>query len=292
MYKYKFSSQLRFCRPSVLQQCSCKLSKQTDPNLPEKIEKSSSDLKLKEKISKAVTKEDMQWRTPWHQKEGEYYSFLRTFYKEDNNRSLLQKLQAPIDLSPSTIKKWWAKKKEQRDIIFQSYIPERNQVLGNELATAHFIVHRGGSVKFFNEDKWIKANEHNEYSLPRFYEEGMVLQAIDCTDMNLYYEGLVNLKDLKGVEWLSLNGCEKMDDWCIDRISNIFSHSLLYLDLRNCPNITYRGLGALYKMRNLKILYLDDFYKSTTYELTCLMLQEVKPDLDIKSDPVNFDISN
>lgn len=276
----------------LLQHCKlCSSQNINEGNSSKNLQKKEDTKIVPETLDqKHVSKEDMKWRTSWHQKEGEYYSFLKVFYKEDNNRSVLQRLQAPIDLSPTSIKKWWARKNEERDTILQTYIPQRNQVLGNELAAAHFIVHRGGSVKFFNEDKWIKADENNEYSLPRFYEEGKVLEAIDCTDMNLIYEGLQNLRDLKRVEWLSLNGCEKIDDWCMDRISSIFNHSLVYLDLRHCPNITYRGIGALYKMRNLKILYLDDFLRSTSYEMTCLLLQDANPELDIRSDPIVFEI--
>uniref|UniRef100_A0A6P7GW71 ATP synthase subunit s-like protein n=1 Tax=Diabrotica virgifera virgifera TaxID=50390 RepID=A0A6P7GW71_DIAVI len=270
---------------------SCKLSSNTEQSLSSKLEEKSKELQKPKYSPKDVTPADMKWRTPWHQKEGQYYSVLRNFYKEDTNTSLLQKIQAPIDLSPGAIKKWWAKKKEHESKVLQSYIPERHQILGNELAAAHFIVHRGGSVKFFNEDKWIKADDDNNYSLPRHYEEEKILQAIDCTDMDLYYEGLVNIRDLAKVEWLSFNGCPHIDDWCLDRISNIFSHSLIYLDLRNCPKITSKGLAALYKLEQLKILYLDDFLRSTQYELTCLLLQEVNPDLDVRSDQITFDIS-
>ncbi|KAJ8909778.1 hypothetical protein NQ315_004985 [Exocentrus adspersus] len=279
----------QICTKFTAQQCRfCTIKEPKE--LIAKDPKEKDVVEVQEKYDpKKVTKEDMQWRTPWHQKEGQYYSLLRTFYTEDNKRSLLQSLQTPIDLSPSSIKNWWAKHKEQVEILSQSYLPERNQVLGNELAAAHFIVYRGGAVKFFNQDKWIKADENEEYDLPRFYEEGKILEAIDCADMNIVYEGLENLRNLKKVQWLSFNGCERIDDWCIDKISNMFSHSLVYLDLRNCPCITDRGIGALYKLRKLKILYLDDFLRSTTYEMTCLLLEEANPHLEIRSDPVVFE---
>lgn len=289
MIKLRFSRSL----PNFfLQHCKlCSSKNVNEGNVSDSFQKKEDkDIVPKKYDPKQVSKEDMQWRTNWHQKDSQFNRFLRTFYKEENNRSILHRLQKPIDLSPSNVKKWWIQKTEEKEKIMQSYIPQRHQILGNELAAAHFIVHRGGSIKFFNEDKWIKANKYNEYNLPRFYEEEKVLEAIDCTDMKLVYEGFENLRDLKRVEWLSLNGCEKIDDWCMDRICGIFNHSLIYLDLRNCPKITYRGLGALYKMRKLKTLYLDDFFRSTTYEMTCLLLQEANPQLNIKSDPVVFEI--
>lgn len=228
--------------------------------------------------------DERQYKTPWHQEEGRYFSLLRGMYSPDSNRNMLQFLQTPIDFSPTAIKAWWKKKQKMREIILQSYLPERNRILGNDLAAAHFVVYRGGAVKFYGENRWIKKDEFGNYSLPPHFDGSKVLEAIDCQNMTLYYEGLVNFRDLRQVKWLSVNGCENVDDWCLDRISNIFRHDLVYLDLRNCSNYTHRGLGALYKMKDLKILYVDDILLNSSFELTCLMLQQVNPHLEIRDD--------
>lgn len=285
---FKLNRILNRCHnKSAVQKCcssDTKVPAPTKPEMPKKLT-SLTEITSKEIAKmKLTTKEDMQWRTPWHQKEGQYYSMLRTFYSEDNNSYVLKFLQQPINLTPAAIKNWWMKREEKKKIMLQQYIPERNQILGNELAAAHFIVYRHGLVKFFGEESWVKLNELGEYSLPKHYQDNMFLQAIDCTDMELYYEGLVNLRDLRQLEWLSLNGCEKLDDWAIDRISYQFRKSMLYLDLRNMPLVTFRGLGALYKMDKLKILYVDDNFISSEFEMTCLLLQELKPDLDIRTE--------
>lgn len=213
-----------------------------------------------------------------------------TNLQSKSHTTFLKFIQQPIDFSPSKIKSWWLNKKEDYEEIVQRYIPERINILGPELAAAHFIVHRGGAVKFHNDDKWIKADEHGNYHLPEKYKSGMYLQAIDCTNLKLRYEGLANLRNLKNVEWLSLNNCQLLDDFAMDVIAHIFSHSLIYLDLRDCFKVTDRGLGALYKMPHLKILYLDDFLKDTKYEMTCLLLEELNSNLLIKSDVVSFEI--
>lgn len=225
-----------------------------------------------------------KYRTEWHQKEGEYFNVLRTFYTPESNAPLLKLLQTPINLSPSAIKAWWARKKQEKTIIMQTYLPERSQRLGCELAAAHFIVFRGGAVKFFGENRWIKADDFGNYSLPEFYDGNKFLEAIDCSKMEIYYEGLSNLRDLSRLQWLSFQDCETIDDWCLDRISYLFRDTVVYLDLRECPNYTYRGLGALYKMNKLKILYVDDIQLSRSFEMTCLMLQDINPSLDIRMD--------
>lgn len=225
-----------------------------------------------------------KYRTEWHEKEGEYFNLLRSFYSSESNAPLLKLLHTPINLTPSAIKAWWAKKKQEKTIIMQTYLPERSQRLGSELAAAHFIVFRGGAVKFFGEDRWIKADDFGNYSLPEFYDGNKFLEAIDCSKMEIYYEGLSNLRDLSRLQWLSFQDCETIDDWCLDRISYLFRDTIVYLDLRECPNYTYRGLGALYKMNKLKILYVDDIQLSRSFEMTCLMLQDINPSLDIRMD--------
>lgn len=267
-----------------IRQCSTK-------DKPEKTDETagmSRDLVENTNINSAIDLEEMKknraamkWRTPWHEKEGQHFDALRSFYSEHNNIVTMKFLQTPFDLRPSSIKQWWLEKKEFKAAYLQSYIPDRNRILGNELAAAHFVVHRGGAIKFYGENHWIKADDRNNYSLPRTYDSSKILQAIDCTDMQLYFEGLANFRDLENVEWLSLNSCEKLDDWALDRISNIFSHSLLYLDLRGLPLITHRGIGALYKMQNLKILYVDNDMFSTEFEMTCLILEHLNKDLQI-----------
>lgn len=289
---FPISTCLRLVRQSSVKyfRCSCASKSKNESNKLQKLDIEEDLAGAPKYDPKNVTKEDMRWRTPWHQKEGNYYTMLRMYYAEKSRSRVLKTLHTPINLSPSAIKNWWARTKEGFEIGQQAYLPQRNQALGDELAAAHFVVSRGGAVKFFNEDVWIKADEDNNYDLPRFFETDKVLQAMDCSDMTLYYEGLANFADLQNVQWLSINGCEHMDDWCLDKISNIFSHSLIYLDIRNCSNISYRGLSAVQKLENLKILYVDDLLRSTSYEYTCLLLEELMPNLQIRSDPIKFDI--
>ncbi|KAF5272927.1 hypothetical protein FQR65_LT04856 [Abscondita terminalis] len=237
--------------------CLCTSKEDDNDKKPKEIE-----LSKKVQLTNEVTKKDLQWRTPWHEKEGQHYSFLRAFYSEHSNTSLLKLMQTPINLRPKAIKEWWLRRMDRQNMLMQQYIPERNEILGDELAAAHFIVYRGGAVKFMDEDKWIKANELNQYSLPSHYDSEKFLQAIDCTGVNLYYEGLENFRNLKKLEWINLSGCVNMDDWAMDRI--------------------IRGLGALYSLKELKILYVDQMLPYNSFEMTCLMLQDILPNLDIR----------
>lgn len=266
--------------------CACYSS--SPPNkLPEQTQPATtteSSITSSAKPVEIATDSTSKYRTQWHRNEGEYFSLLRGFYSAESNAPLLKMLTTPIDLSPSAIKAWWIRMKKEKTLVMQYYLPERSQMLGNELAAAHFIVYRGGAVKFFDDDKWIKADSFGNYSLPAHYDGSKVLEAIDCSKMELYYEGLSNIKNLKRLQWLSFQDCETIDDWCLDRISHLFRDTLVYLDLRDCPNYTFRGLGALYKMNQLKILLVDDIQANRSFEMTCLMLQDINPNLDIRTE--------
>lgn len=73
------------------------------------------------------------------------------------------------------------------------YKPERVAVLGYELAAAHFIVHRGGKVRFRGAQEWVQQDEDGLYSLARKYQPGVYVEEIDARGVNLVYEGLESI---------------------------------------------------------------------------------------------------
>ncbi|KAL1516514.1 hypothetical protein ABEB36_000422 [Hypothenemus hampei] len=155
--------------------------------------------------AKVPSANSSEWRSPVHKEDASQNRMLNMFNSDQNSIKFLKWLQQPIDLRPATIKKWWLRISDEAEEEMQRYNPNRHQALGPELACAHFIVYRGGAIKFHNNDKWIKAVD-KEYTLPLKYSTGLFLQSIDCTGMNLRYEGLSNLRGLQNVQWLSLNG--------------------------------------------------------------------------------------
>lgn len=100
-------------------------------------------------ISKKIQedKKRLQWRTPYSDRPDSFYSAFKLFASENRNSELVEKMQQPIDLSPSAILEWWQKRRTTIEAHMQKFIPERHATLGDDIATAHFIVHRGGSVR-------------------------------------------------------------------------------------------------------------------------------------------------
>jgi hypothetical protein len=225
----------------------------------------------------------MKWRVEPGDKPGAWYSKFKLFAPEDDKNSVLvTALQQPVDFRPSTLKKWWKKRNTQHERFMQQFIPERHEILGNDLAAAHFLVHRGGSVRFFGEEKWIKSDKYGEYDLPGKFVPSMVLEAIKCDNMELYYEGLENVRRLKYLKYLSFKNVEPFDDWCLDRVSGSEFEALETLDLSG-TNITEKGLQALYRIPSLKTLIVDDPHRNKAWELVLAMLEEINHKLEVIS---------
>lgn len=96
----------------------------------------------------AESKERLKWRTPYNERDTEWYSKFKVFAPNKNEDvDIIAFLQQPIDLSLKSMRERKERKRVKTEIYMQQYVTERHQILGNDLATAHFLVHRGGSVK-------------------------------------------------------------------------------------------------------------------------------------------------
>uniref|UniRef100_A0A131XX70 ATP synthase subunit s-like protein n=1 Tax=Ixodes ricinus TaxID=34613 RepID=A0A131XX70_IXORI len=168
-----------------------------------------------------------------------------------------------------------------RRLSNQKFYAERHGILGPDLAAASFLVFRGAAVKFHGKDDWYRKAEDGSTGLPQSYEEGWRVEAVDASEVELLYEGLDNLTNLGGLKALRLCGCPFVDDWFLDRLSQ-FKDSLEQLDLSGCPQITHRGLSALYRLRNLKTLTLRYLSHVEHLQLVALMLEDAIPGLEVK----------
>jgi hypothetical protein len=168
------------------------------------------------------------------------------------------------------------------------YVSQRHQVLGPNLASAHFIVFRGGAVRFEGGTKWVKKDEDDEYDLPAQKVPGMEVEAIDASNVDLRYGALKNLANLEKLKWISFANNANVDDWFLDTVCGEMS-GLEYLDLSGCKNLTHKGLIVLSRLPNLKVVNLQDASTDTIeFRLACLSLEEWNPRIEVKG--VNHDV--
>uniref|UniRef100_A0A1B0GHF9 Uncharacterized protein n=1 Tax=Lutzomyia longipalpis TaxID=7200 RepID=A0A1B0GHF9_LUTLO len=239
---------------------------------------------LKEERDKIVQeKVKLEWRETMGQR-NEWSSKLGLFAPENENADFITMMQQPWDLSVSSVKRWYVRKREKMNRAMQSFSQERHDMLGSDLAAAHFIVFRGGRVRFVGAKEWIKMEEDAvEYNVPKFHDPKYKVEALDCSRMVLYYEGLENLRRLFFMRYLSFRDVGTFDDWCLDRVSGSECEALEELDLGG-TNITYRGLSALYRLPQLKKLTLTlpvDEVQATQMKLATAMLEECCPELSV-----------
>lgn len=98
--------------------------------------------------------------------------------------------------------------------------------------------------------------------------------------MELYYEGLENLRRLSHLKFLSFRAVRPFDDWCLDRVSGSEFTALEVLDVSGTA-VSERGLAALYRVPTLRMLIVDNAQATRSYELTCAMLEDLMPGLKV-----------
>lgn len=224
-------------------------------------------------------KQALKWRKS-NEESGDIDTKLKYFANHEQTSDYIIMMQKPINLNPKEWLEMWEKRKEKKERHMQQFMPERHEILGPDLATAHFILHRGGAVKFLNSKNWMRANENGEFKLPSTYHAQFKVEALRCDNMTLYYEGLENIRWLQDLKFISFHNVKTFDDWCLDRVSGSQCHKLEVLDISG-TQCTARGLACLYRLNNLKLLIVDDPKDSLEYELTCSMLEEALPKLKI-----------
>merc|ERR550519_572290 len=98
----------------------------------------------------------------------------------------------------------------------------------------------------------------------------------------IVYEGLQNFRNLHHLKHLDLSYCPYINEWCMDRITGEFHHSLEYLNISGCANIDWNALEVLWRCSKLKVLVIKDMDHVKDLALICLMLLDVIPGLTIK----------
>lgn len=231
-------------------------------------------------MKQASDKAKLKWSKDYIER-GEWYSKLRLFANDNEDMDFMTSLQQPRDISVQGVKNYFQKKSDQMEQQMQSYIPARNEMLGTELAAAHFVAYRGGKVRFVGATDYEKADEIGEYAMPTLFDEKYKVEALDFEEMDLFYEGLENIRLLGSLKFLSFRNVKRFDDWCLDRVSGSHLISLNTLNLVG-TKVTTRGLGALYRVPSLRTLIVGDSLKSDpSFELTFFLLQDIIPELKV-----------
>lgn len=235
-------------------------------------------------------KKKLQWRTPITKQPGAFRSKLEIFnMDQEKEPSGLRMIVMPLDFSIQGIKNSLASYKIKKERFLQQYIPERHEILGSDLAAAHFIIYRGGKVKFVGHQEWSVPSEKDPDTifLPKYYDPSYEIEKIDCSNMKLYYEGLENIRRLTKLKNFSLKNVKLFDDWGLDRVSGSEFISLETLDISG-TSVTANGLSALYRMSQLKKLIINQEPEDNLgWHLTISMVMDILPNLEIVQLPKN-----
>lgn len=230
-----------------------------------------------------------RWRKPYSDREQFWKSKFSLFANRRFQGGLAK--YNPANFKYFSFKQWWFHHKKDKLIFNQKFIPERLQILGCDLAAAHFVVFRGGAVKFCNKAEWIrddtKTNKDYDDKLPNTYDPDYIIEAIDFSKTPILYEGLQNIEKLAKLRWLSFENCPLFDNWCLDRITGEHYETLEYLNVSN-TSVTWHALNSLYRLKNLKTLKIDDESDDPEFYIMCAEVKKSLPGLVIEGIPAEF----
>jgi len=189
--------------------------------------------------------------------------------------------------SMKTIYNWFKSKRVEFIKYNQRYMTDRVKALGSDIAAAHFVVYRGGAIRFRGQDQFIQwTNKKEEYyaNLPGTYDPNYFVEAIDVSNIRLYYQGIENFKNLYKLKWLNLRNNDVLDNWCLDFIGHKIPN-LEYLNISNCSQITSGGIAGLQNLTQLKVLVTN----STNVEvrMACFALEDIIPGLFVSIEDTN-----
>ncbi|XP_014236691.1 distal membrane-arm assembly complex protein 2 isoform X2 [Trichogramma pretiosum] len=198
------------------------------------------------------------------------------------DNKLIKFFQLDATFTPGGFSDLVKAKNIEREKELQKFEIARHHALGTDLAMAYFLIYRGGKVKFKGHDEWFSLDEKTKsVDIPNKFDANYVAIEFDASDVVLYYEGLENFQNLPRIRRAIFARSPEFDDWFMDRISNLFPN-LEYLDVSDCPKLTERGLESLYRISTLKHLIITNNNESAAFELTCMMLEDILPELKIE----------
>lgn len=186
------------------------------------------------------------------------------------------------DWSLKSIFSWFVRKRIEFYKYNQRYMVERVKALGSDIAIAHFIVYRGGGIRFRghkNVIQWTNKKEEYYANLPTTYDPNYFVEGIDAANLMLYYPAMENFKNLYKLKWLSLRNNLVLDNWSLDYIGYAIPN-LEYLDIRNCPQVTAAGICGLQKLMHLKELVINS--SDVEIQMACFALEDTIPGLYVK----------
>lgn len=134
--------------------------------------------------------------------------------------------------------------------------------------------------RFTRSNEWVKKDKYDEYNLPRTYDPEWLIMAIKADNMELYFEGLENVRRLDQLRYFSLRNVKQFDDWSMDRLCGNEFKNIEILDVSG-TSVTANALIAVPKLRSLKALVIDTKDRSIEFQLACSLLEEVMPQLRI-----------
>ena len=123
-------------------------------------------------------------------------SILQLFGSDYNLADNVSRFLNSLDISIAGLKGFVKSSRQENLVLNQAYLPDRPRVLGPDLAAAHFVAFRGGRIRFRGVDGWFARLDDGGVGFPRVRDPNFIVEALDCSKMDIIYEGFQNMSEL------------------------------------------------------------------------------------------------
>ncbi|XP_033914069.3 distal membrane-arm assembly complex protein 2 isoform X1 [Acipenser ruthenus] len=161
-----------------------------------------------------------------------------------------------------------------------AYYGYTQQLYGDGVAAAYYILSLRGGVRFSGQSDWIRPNSRGRFSWDFMEFRDVPIEEVDASGTEINYRGLDNLAPLSSLRSLSLSHCPHVDDWFLARL-HVFSQSLEELSVSGCPLVTERGLATLHHLQGLRRLSVSSLPRLSNPGLVRILLEEALPGCEI-----------
>jgi H+-transporting ATP synthase F0 complex subunit s len=154
---------------------------------------------------------------------------------------------------------------------------ERIKAIGPDRSCAEWLLRCGASMRWMGQETFV--TDFNR--LPSGEMQSNVIEAIEAVEAGIMDVGFDHFDGCKHIRRVRFHHLPYFDDEALQLLIDKLKHSLEYLELTSCGDITDRGLTSITQLELLKTLILQDLPEVRNKDKCYKTLKDGLPSCDI-----------
>lgn len=140
--------------------------------------------------------------------------------------------------------------------VFNRVSDKRRKEVGPDRACAEWLMKNGAFIRWVGNPEFV--SHYNLLPLDKKIEGNFYIEEVKANSKaSIMYYGFRNFEGCNHISKVTFDDVNTIDDRAMNKLSYL-QHTLKYLYIGNCKNVTAEGLIPLTKLQNLKLLHLKN----------------------------------